>query len=265
MPRCHICSQVIPGCGRTNGCTRGGVRVRDDGWVTRCPRDLVSFGGWERSDYRCEHFFEPSSRRLFSLIAASTLCSRPLHQEAAAFVSDLDNDAPAAAVEPAKQTPLLNAGLWAGIGVTSPIMQRHDMQDGKSFMICWVANDGDVAVDPDVGSSQLFVNGKELKDWKFIVASCPTGVSNFEPLRPGDFLEFGYAMGARFWRTKSSSPQWKGQVFRVGRSPNSRVLLQPEVKIAAASRAELSHCTRAADPRVEQNGKPTSGRRRVNS
>lgn len=124
----------------------------------------------------------------------------------------------AASVSPAADTPKKEATkmekkLWVAISVNKPIVERGAA--GDPFMMHFaLLNDGDKTINPrpEVESSQLLVNGKELKDWSFIVAN---GIRDkrWEALPPGDYLTFGYSLGNYFDKPGTYKVTWKGRGF----------------------------------------------------
>src|SRR5262249_19477491 len=96
-------------------------------------------------------------------------------------------------------------------GVSHPVFDKEVA--GENFMVNFgLVNDGTQVVNPELGSSQLFVNGKELKDWPFIVSIGPRD-ARWEALPPGDHLSFGYALGRHFEKPGTYKVSWKGQGF----------------------------------------------------
>src|SRR5688572_1230406 len=88
--------------------------------------------------------------------------------------------------------------LWAGLGVTTPVIDADAVTDGAFFSVSLsLVNDGPTAVNPEVNDSTFLVNGKELKDWVHIIRNGPRG-KDFESLPPGEPLRFGSAMGRHF-------------------------------------------------------------------
>lgn len=103
--------------------------------------------------------------------------------------------------------------VWAGLGVTAPVVGADDVTSPEFFSISFsLVNDGDKTINPDVDSSQFFVNGKELKDWGFIVGNGPRG-DDFKSLPPGACLRFGKAMGSYFTEPGVYTIRWKGKTF----------------------------------------------------
>jgi hypothetical protein len=75
--------------------------------------------------------------------------------------------------------------LWAAISINQPIFEQGQLD--KLQLYVGVVNDGDRPVDPKLESSQLFVNGKALKDWQYTMSN---GIrdNRFNRLPPGDYL-----------------------------------------------------------------------------
>jgi RNA polymerase sigma factor (sigma-70 family) len=104
--------------------------------------------------------------------------------------------------------------LWAGISVTQPVFESKNTTINGIFQINFtVVNDGDKTIDPDIGSSELLVNGKPMKDWDFIIHNGPRD-DRWTALPPGDCLEFGYGLGDRFEKPGIYRVQWKGKNFQ---------------------------------------------------
>jgi hypothetical protein len=118
-----------------------------------------------------------------------------------------------AADGPQKEAAAPKAKLWAGLSVTSPTIGADDVHDGRFFMVSFaLVNDGDKAVNPEIDSSQFMVNGKELKDWGFIIRNGPRG-EDFESLAAGQAVRFGKGMGRYFSEPGVYRVQWKGKAF----------------------------------------------------
>jgi hypothetical protein len=114
-------------------------------------------------------------------------------------------DDPAKAEKPSK--------VWAGIGVGQPLFVQGEKAVEGPFQINFtLVNDGDAAIDPEIGSSRLLVNGKELKDWAFIVGQGPRD-DRWKSLPAGDHISFGYAMGEYFNEPGVYKVSWKGKGF----------------------------------------------------
>ena len=100
--------------------------------------------------------------------------------------------------------------LWAAISVNQPVIA-----DGgtKNLQLNFaVVNDGKTTTDPKTGSSHLFINGQELKDWAFIVGNGPRS-TNAHALPPGDATSFGYAMGDKFKTPGIYKVRWESENF----------------------------------------------------
>src|SRR5260370_39280226 len=110
---------------------------------------------------------------------------------------------------PAKKPPESETKLWAAITASKPVFE-----EGEGTMALQVdfalVNEGKKVVDPEIRSSHLFVNGKELKDWDFIIAN---GLRDdrFTALPPGDHLSFGYDLGNHFQKPGIYKLHWKGK------------------------------------------------------
>src|SRR5438045_3933636 len=101
--------------------------------------------------------------------------------------------ASAAALSAAPAPPAKGPALWAAISVNEPVVE-WEVTGGPFTISFGLVNDGDKAVDPEVGQSQLLVNGKGLKDWGFIIGNGPRD-NRWTKLPPGDYLSFGYDLG----------------------------------------------------------------------
>src|SRR5262245_27648963 len=117
-----------------------------------------------------------------------------------------------AADGPQKKAAQVETKLWAAISVNRPVVDKEVMGDPFVVYLALV-NDGDMVVNPDLGSSQLIVNGKELKDWPFIVGQGPRD-ARWEALPAGDYLSFAYALGERFEEPGTYKVSWKGKGFQ---------------------------------------------------
>jgi hypothetical protein len=118
-----------------------------------------------------------------------------------------------AAGPPSPGKPAAGTVLWAGLGVTSPAVGADEVTDPRFFSVSFtLVNDGDRTVNPEIGSSQFLVNGKELTDWGFVVGNGPR-THEFEALPPGQCLRFGYALGRYFAEPGVYKVRWKGKAF----------------------------------------------------
>jgi hypothetical protein len=103
------------------------------------------------------------------------------------------------------------AKIWAAISVSEPIFEESEV--AKRLQIHFaVVNEGKKVLDPEIRSSKLFVNGKELKDWDFIIAN---GIRDdrFKALPPADNLSFCYGLGRHFEKPGIYKLHWKGKAF----------------------------------------------------
>ena len=118
-----------------------------------------------------------------------------------------------AAGGPKEPPPAPKAKLWAGLGVTSPAVRAGDVTRAEFFTVSFaLVNDGEKAADPEIRASRLLVNGKDLKDWDFIIANGPRDKS-FDSLPAGQSLQFGSALGSYFTEPGVYKIQWKGKSF----------------------------------------------------
>lgn len=126
-------------------------------------------------------------------------------------------DPPPKPEEPKK--PLAGIGdtktkLWAGISVSQPVfVSKNDTVAGIFQINFTIVNDGDKTIDPEINSSKLLVNGKELKDWEFLVSNGPKD-NRFKALPPKDFLLFGMGLGDRFEEPGIYRVSWQGKAFQ---------------------------------------------------
>src|SRR5215467_5878921 len=95
------------------------------------------------------------------------------------------------AMDPPAEKPAKATGeLWAAISVTKAVFEEGDGTTDLQVFFALV-NDGKKTIDPEIRSSHLLVNGKELKDWDFIIAG---GIrdNRFKALPSNDNLSFAY-------------------------------------------------------------------------
>jgi hypothetical protein len=114
-------------------------------------------------------------------------------------------------VDPPAKEPRTEGNLWAAITVNDAVFEER--QGTKALNIFFaLVNDGKKVVDPEIRSSHLLVNGKELKDWGFIIAG---GIRDdrFTALPAGDYLSFAYALGNHFQKPGIYKLHWKGKAF----------------------------------------------------
>ena len=98
--------------------------------------------------------------------------------------------------------------LWAAISVNQPVFEGGWTKNLQLNFA--VVNDGKTTTDPKIGSSHLFINSQELKDWAFIVGNGPRS-SNYHALPPGDSTSFGYAMGDKFKTPGIYKVRWESK------------------------------------------------------
>ncbi len=77
-----------------------------------------------------------------------------------------------------------------------------------------VVNDGQVAANPRVESSHLFINGVEPDDWRNVIIN-GLRTPDFISLAPGNILSFGYELGPRYFSSPGIySVRWEGENFK---------------------------------------------------
>ena len=86
--------------------------------------------------------------------------------------------------------------LSIAVSVPQPVYQL--VETAKLQVYFTVVNDGEATVDPSIGSSHLFINGKEPNDWNIVINN---GIRNsyFTALPPGEILSFTYQLGPRYF------------------------------------------------------------------
>jgi hypothetical protein len=114
-------------------------------------------------------------------------------------------------LSPMDQPSEVHAKLWAAISVSKPIFEQGEVTKALQIHFALV-NEGKKVVDPEIRSSHLFVNGKELKDWDFIIAG---GIRDdrFKAFPPADNLSFCYSLGNHFEKPGIYKVHWKGKAF----------------------------------------------------
>ncbi len=113
---------------------------------------------------------------------------------------------PGVAPPPAQPGPR----LWAAITASEPVYKQGE----KLVMIHFaVVNDGDRVVNPEIGHSQLFINGKELEDWPFTASNGPRD-NRFEALPPGERILLGVDMSRYFQEPGVYKVLWNGKFFQ---------------------------------------------------
>lgn len=114
-----------------------------------------------------------------------------------------------------KESAAPKVKLWAGLAVTSPVVGAEDAADGRFFMISFaLVNDGDKNFAPtaEVNDSKLFINGKELKEWPFVIHNGPREAPGSE-LKPGESLRFGKSIGTYLTQPGIYKIKWKAAAF----------------------------------------------------
>jgi hypothetical protein len=104
-----------------------------------------------------------------------------------------------------------NAGrLWAAISVNEPVFTQGWT---KSLQIYFtLVNDSDKTINPEIGASQIVVNGQALQDSDVIFNN---GIRHkgFYALPPNDHLLFTYALGDKFAEPGIYRVSWRGPAF----------------------------------------------------
>ncbi len=120
--------------------------------------------------------------------------------------------------------------LWSAITVSQPVFQQGRTEN----LLIWfaVVNDSNATVDPKIGDSHLFINGKELKDWGFIVANGP-GLMYYDSLPPNKTVEFTKGMGDYFKTPGIYKLRWEGRNFR---APEITFRVTPKHKDSVTSK-----------------------------
>jgi hypothetical protein len=100
--------------------------------------------------------------------------------------------------------------LWAAVGVSKPLFREGQTKDLRITFA--LVNDGVEALDPEIASSEIIVNGAALRDSGFILGNGPKPL-DWKALPPGGSLEFGYALGEYFGKPGTYRVAWKGKNF----------------------------------------------------
>jgi hypothetical protein len=101
--------------------------------------------------------------------------------------------------------------LWAGITVNRTVFSRF-VKDPVLVSFSLV-NDGEEPVNPEVESSRLLVNGKELEDWSDIIRN---GIRDgrWKSLPSKDYIDFTYDLSDHFTKPGVYRLSWKGKGFQ---------------------------------------------------
>jgi hypothetical protein len=126
-----------------------------------------------------------------------------------------------AAGEPEKGDTPRAKPLWAAISVSHPVFDAEVWSQRPFLLHLALVNDGEKIIDPELDSSQLIVNGKEVgDDWTITIGNGPRD-DRIEALPPGDHLEMTISFGrdfrealARHFREPGIyHVSWKGKRF----------------------------------------------------
>jgi hypothetical protein len=108
----------------------------------------------------------------------------------------------------------LETDLWAAITVGHNVWtEPAPGADLPLIMEFSLVNDGSSAVDPEIKSSKLLINGKEFPNWAFSVANGPKGI-HFDNLPPGQSFVMAKALGRHFATPGTYRVVWKGKDFQ---------------------------------------------------
>lgn len=102
--------------------------------------------------------------------------------------------------------------LWAGLSVNHAVF-HPGLSSSRLTVSFGLVNDSDKTINPDLDSSKLLVNGKELENWILIINN---GIQphNRDAIRPGDYLLFSIALEERFRLPGEYRLVWKGKEFQ---------------------------------------------------
>jgi hypothetical protein len=107
--------------------------------------------------------------------------------------------------------PVSEISLSATISVVQSVF--HVKETAKLSVDFTLTNTGPATVDPDITSSQLFVNGEVPGDWAFTIANGPRSLE-FKALPPGQTLQFTYLLGPTYFAKPGVyKVRWKGPHF----------------------------------------------------
>ncbi len=104
------------------------------------------------------------------------------------------------------------AKLWAAVSVSCPVFEEDQVKDALHLTFALV-NDGKKVIAPDLKSSTLLINGKELTTWSHQILQGPQNV-NTEQIPPGDYWGVTLACGERFTKPGTYKIIWKGKHFQ---------------------------------------------------
>jgi hypothetical protein len=112
-----------------------------------------------------------------------------------------------------RETATRATELWAALSVPKPLCRQDEVASDKFAIQFCIVNDSPRIVNPEFGSSQLFVNGKELKDWPVIIANGPRD-NRWKGMAPGGHLRFSYGLQNYFKEPGVYKVMWKGKNFQ---------------------------------------------------
>ena len=107
--------------------------------------------------------------------------------------------------------PASDINLSATISVPQSVFHVKELE--KLVVNFTVTNSGKATLDPDIISSQLYVNGAVPPEW---INTIGNGLrsSQFNALPPGQTLQFGYQLGPSYFAKPGIyKVQWKGAHF----------------------------------------------------
>jgi hypothetical protein len=87
------------------------------------------------------------------------------------------------------------APIWSSISVNELVFIAGSTANLQIYFT--LVNDGAATIDPEIGASEIIVNGKTWADSYLIFGNGPRD-NRFTALPPKDYLLFGYALGERF-------------------------------------------------------------------
>jgi hypothetical protein len=101
--------------------------------------------------------------------------------------------------------------VWAGITVQQPIFAEDGID---ALQIKFGVFNGETStINPKVESSHLFINGVEPEDWSTLRIN-GLRTPQFFSLQPGEWLDFGMALGRYFRHPGVYRVRWEGDNFK---------------------------------------------------
>jgi hypothetical protein len=101
--------------------------------------------------------------------------------------------------------------VWAGIAVQQPIFAEGGVD--TLLVKFGVFNGGTSTINPSVETSHLLINGVEPEDWRNVIIN-GLRTPQFNSLPPGEWLDFGMALGRYFRRPGVYRVRWEGDNFK---------------------------------------------------